>query len=110
MIEKTLVDYLNKKLDVPAHTDYQDEKTFVLIEKAGGSEENYIRSATITIQSYAESTYKASELNEMVKSTMNDIVELDTISRCKLNSDYNYTDTARKRPRYQAVYNLVYFD
>lgn len=31
------------------------------------------------------------------------------ISKCTLNSDYNYTDTARKKYRYQAVYDIVYF-
>lgn len=110
MIEEILVNYLNEKLNVPAHTDYQNEEKFVLIEKTGGSEENHIQSATVAIQSYAETTYKASELNEKVKHAMKCIVELDSVSSCRLNSDYNYTDITRKRPRYQAVFNLVYFD
>lgn len=30
------------------------------------------------------------------------------ISKAKLNSDYNYTDTTTKSYRYQAVYDLVF--
>ena len=37
------------------------------------------------------------------------IIELDDISRCELNTDYNYTDTARKKYRYQAVYDIVHY-
>ena len=37
------------------------------------------------------------------------IVEMDDISKCQLNSDYNYTDTTRKKYRYQAVYDMVHF-
>ena len=32
------------------------------------------------------------------------------ISRVQLNSDYNFTDTAQKRYRYQAVYDLTFYD
>ena len=40
---------------------------------------------------------------------MRNIIELDNVSKAKLNSDYNYTDTAKKRYRYQAVYEVIYF-
>ena len=40
---------------------------------------------------------------------MEKIVEMDDISKCQLNSDYNYTDTTRKKYRYQAVYDMVHF-
>ena len=44
-----------------------------------------------------------------VKEAMEKIVEMDDISKCQLNSDYNYTDTTRKKYRYQAVYDMVHF-
>ena len=40
---------------------------------------------------------------------MENIIDRNDISKCTLNSDYNYTDTARKKYRYQAVYDIVYF-
>ena len=39
---------------------------------------------------------------------MDNIISLDSISKSKLNSDYNFTDTTKKQYRYQAVYDLVY--
>ena len=44
-----------------------------------------------------------------MKAAMEKIIELDDISKCELNSDYNYTDTNRKKYRYQAVFDIVYF-
>ena len=44
-----------------------------------------------------------------MKEAMKKIVEMDDISKCQLNSDYNYTDTTRKKYRYQAVYDMVHF-
>lgn len=70
---------------------------------------NYIDKAIIAIQSYSSSLYKAAVLNEKVKIIMKNIIEMDEISECELNSDYNYTDTSRKKYRYQAVYELTYY-
>lgn len=81
---------------------------FVLIEKTGSSTKNHIESATLALQSYAGSLYLAAELNEKVKKAMDNIATLTDISKSKRNTDYNYTDTARKQYRYQAVYDLVY--
>lgn len=54
--------------------------------------------------------YDAARLNERVKAAMDSAAELDAVSASRLNSDYNFTDTTTKRYRYQAVYDLVYFD
>lgn len=111
MIEKTILDYLNNKLSEPCYMEEPDEKdTFVLLEKTGSSLSNYVYSATFTIQSYATSLYEAAELNEKVKAAMLTIAdELNTISKCSLNSDYDFTDTTKKRYRYQAVFDLIHY-
>lgn len=83
---------------------------YIVIERTGGGEENHIRSATVAIQSYAETLYGAAQLNEQVLALMEDITLLPEVSSCELNSDYNYTDTTKKIYRYQAVYDLVYYD
>ena len=49
------------------------------------------------------------KFSSIVKEAMEKIVEMDDISKCQLNSDYNYTDTTRKKYRYQAVYDMVHF-
>lgn len=110
-IEQIVITYLNEKLNVPVKAEVPKEQpqTFVLVEKTSGSETNLIRNATIAIQSYSDSLYKASELNETVKSAMDEITEENSISKCSLNADYNFTDTSTKSYRYQAVYDLTYY-
>ena len=111
MIEKIVLDYLNEKLEVEAYLEVPNSNTstFLVIEKTGSKEDDEIKSATIAIQSYESSLYKAASLNKQVKEVMKNIVELDKISSCKLNSDYNFTDTQTKKYRYQAVFDITYY-
>nr|DAJ71501.1 MAG TPA: tail completion protein [Caudoviricetes sp.] len=111
MVEKIIKDYLQSNLGIPVRLEEDDnlEEEYVLIEKTGSGEEEHISKATIAIQSYSASLFGAATLNERVKETMRKIIELDNICRCDLNTDYNYTDTARKRYRYQAVYDIVHY-
>jgi len=44
-----------------------------------------------------------------VKQAMCDIADESEVCKCSLNSDYNFTDTATKKYRYQAVFDLVHF-
>ena len=112
MIELIVKNYLDSKLSVPALMEKAEEPTdsYCLIEKTSGSKRNHICMATIAVQSYAKSLYEAAALNEGVKTAMEAIITLDSVSSCKLNSDYNFTDQSKKQYRYQAVFDLVYFD
>lgn len=111
MIEIIIKEYLSKQLEIEVVTERSDAKMkkYLLIEKTGSSRENFIDTATIIIQSYAESMYEAAVLNERVKKAMDDITMLSDISKSELNSDYNFTDTTKKEYRYQAVYDITYF-
>ena len=111
MIEEKVRKYLEAMLDIPVRMEEEPglPEEYILIEKTGSGEENHIASATLAIQSYSGSLYGAASLNERVKESMKKIVEMDDISKCQLNSDYNYTDTTRKKYRYQAVYDMVHF-
>lgn len=112
MIEKKVMDYLAERLDVPVYMEMPEKQpeSFVLVEKTGSSRTNWIDSATIALDSYAGSMADAAALNEAVKAQMDRMAEQPDISRSELNSDYNYTDTSVKQYRYQAVYDLVYFE
>lgn len=112
MIEKIVLDYLTDLLDVEVYMEYPSKAptSFVLIEKTGsGQKGRGLYEATIALQSYGSSMYEAAKLNEKVKVAMQDIVELSSVSKSTLNSDYNYTDTLTKQYRYQAVYDLVHY-
>ncbi len=110
MIEETVLKWLKKNLDVPVYMEEPTDKpdSFVLIEKTGSTRDNWINHATIAVQSYAISMYKAAKLNESVKKSLDQIVQLDEVGASTLNSDYNFTDETAKRYRYQCVYDLTY--
>lgn len=74
----------------------------------GGGE--FVRRATFAIQSYAAALADAAELNETVKKVMSRFAAETNISACRLNSDYEFTDTSKKRYRYQAVYEIYYME
>lgn len=113
MIELILFEWLKKQL-APTKV-YMEEpkdggKTFVLIEKIGGAESVGVSTATIAIQSYETSKFKAAKLNEEVKIAVNKIAEgMGDVIKAELNSDYNFTDTDTGRYRYQAVYDITYY-
>lgn len=111
MIEKTIRDWLVAG-GFAALLEMPDAYTppLVLIEKLGSGKENRIPSALIAVQSYGASMYAAAALNEQVKARMEAMEILPEICRVRINSDYNYTDTARKRYRYQAVFDITYYE
>lgn len=111
MIEKVIYDYLSRELSVPVYTEIpaNPPKTFVVFEKTSSGRENYIDSSTIAVQSYADSLFNAASLSATVKGVMLDIITLDEVASCRLNSEYNFTDTQMKKYRYQAVYDLYHY-
>lgn len=110
MIAKTLLDYLDSNLSVPVVMEAPEQTTgYVLIDQTGSSRTNHIITTTFAIQSYGASLYDAMLLNEAVKATMVGFAELGTITRVELETDYNFTNTATKQYRWQAVYLITHY-
>ena len=111
MIELTILNHLKTKLSVPVYLEEPEIKPdrYVLFEKLGSDKKNNLLSASFAFQSYAESLYQAVVLNELTKTAVDSLIELDEIASVKINSDYNFTDTTTKRYRYQAVYNFNHY-
>ncbi len=112
MIETIVLNHLSDQLSVPVYMEEPEAKhtEYVLIEKIGSTENEHISSATFAVQSYAGSLYQAARLNDSVKAAMASILSLPSVTRIELNSDYNYTDTETKRYRYQAVFDITYYE
>lgn len=111
MIEKIVLEHLKIVLDVGVFMQRPENppKEYVIIEKTGGTKDNNINAATFAFQSYSSTLYKAAELNQRVKAAVESLTELDEIGRVSLNSDYNFTDTATKQYRYQAVFVITHY-
>lgn len=118
MIELTILNYLKSVLSVPVFMEMPTSNNlaeFVLIEKTGSSRTDHINNCVFVAQSYSDSLYNAASLNEAVKEAMlgdgtnsYGITANTEVSKCSLNSDYNFTDTTTKSYRYQAVFDLVF--
>ena len=112
-IESRIITYLQDTLKVDAYAEIPadpDGRTFLLVDKTGSARTNQIPSAIMAVQSFAPSKAEASALNDRVVAAMLALPEQPDISACRLNSDYEYTDTSLKLYRYQVLFEIVYFD
>lgn len=82
---------------------------YYLLEKTGSGQNDMLYNSTLAIQSLAPTMADAVDMNDAAKLAMRDAITLDDVTRVRLNSDYNYTDTQEKRYRYQAVFDLVHY-
>ncbi len=116
MIETVLYDYLKDVFyedDIPVYMERPESRPaeeYIVIEKTGGTKTNQVATNTFAFQSYAPTLYRASALNEQVKSAVEAAEGLDEVSGVTLNSDYNFTDTASKAYRYQAVFVITHYE
>lgn len=112
MIETTVLEYLNSRLDgVSAYMEIPREvpDSFVVIEKTGEIVNDRVHRASIAFQSYSlTSLYNAASLDETVRSIMDDMPAYTDVSACRLASNYNFTDPRTKRYRYQCVYTISF--
>ena len=111
MIELLILEFLKEKLDVPVYLERPNlfVENFVFFEKTGSGRKNYLNNSTFAFQSYGSTLYEAASLNERVKQSLFDMETLNEISKVKLNSDYNFTDTELKQYRYQAVFDIYHY-
>lgn len=110
-IEAYIIQYLGSRLTVPVSGDIPEPlpETFVTVEQTGGEHRDKIRHATIAVQSWSTSRANAAALDEEVIQILEAATGEPEISRCALDSHYNFTDLSRKKPRYQAVFDVVYY-
>lgn len=110
MIETLLIDYLSEHLEVFVGMEAPEQTTdYVLIDKTGSSRNNHIITSSFAIQSYGATLYDAMLLNNEVTEVMEGLIELNQITRVELETDYNYTNTATKQYRWQAVYDITHY-
>lgn len=110
MIEETIQNYLRENA-FPCYLSVPEKPSgnFCVLEKTGSSYKDGIFTATLAVQSYGSSDYAAAQLNHRVVQAMLDADTLQEIVSCTLNTDYNFPDTTRKLPRYQAVFEVVHY-
>lgn len=111
MIETIIKSFLETKTSVPVRFERSPEMPAkcIVLEKTGGSYNEQIYTATMAVQSYGKTLAEAAALNANVVDWMLSIRDTETnVFNISLNSDYNFTDSATKRYRYQAVFVITY--
>lgn len=111
MIELTVLRFLQQRLPYPVRMEIPAEPPvrYYILRKADSGRENYIDSSMFTVMSHAESLLEAAKMNELAKSAMDDLTELDEVSASRRAGDYPFTDTENKRYRYQTVHNITHY-
>lgn len=112
IIEQIVYDYLSIELapiKVFAKVPENPPKQFVVFEKTGGGG-NLIKNASIVVQSYDESLFKTANLSNKVVEVMLNIATLPQIASVDSDGDYKFTDVQRKRERYQARFDISYYE
>lgn len=114
LIEATVISYLLTALNtnnVFAERPVNPPDEYYVIERTSGGETNHIQTATIAVQSISGSSLlRAAQMNKAVLKAMPDIIQVEDVSSCKLNTAYNFTDTETKEYRYQAVFDIYYME
>lgn len=111
MIESFVIKHLKAELGIPVYAEVPKEikYPFLVVQKTSGTVKNHIWQASIAVQSYNSTLLKAGELNEDVIDAMYMLEQADEVCSVSLNSNYPFNDTANKRYRYQAVFDVYHY-
>lgn len=111
-IRNFLAEWMKKNnYSYPVYLEHEPDMSVqcFVVEKTGSDEVNFIKSATVAIQSYGSSMAEAASLNELLKIAVADMVQCDRICSCRLSTDYPFTDIDTKQYRYQAVFEISHY-
>lgn len=113
MIETIVLNYIADAAGVPAYLEEPEAppERYLITEKIGSAYANRLDAAMIAVQSYAPSLLEAAELSHTVRRLMHAMPErLTNVTRCVCTGDHNHTDTTTHRYRYQAVFDISYYE
>jgi hypothetical protein len=115
MIEDIVREHLIDEIQLPVYLEEPERppQRYMLIGKTGSggdSASHAVGSAMIIVQSYAPTLSGAALLNEQVKQAMWRLEADDRVTKVRCNSDLNYTDTETRRYRYQALFEITYYN
>lgn len=112
MIEEIVREELEDVLNVRIYLDLPEDlpEEFVYLDKTSDEATDFINTAMFSARSYAATAIDAGYLSRRVKYAMQRLVRRDDIAGVRLNSESDYPDTQRKRARYQATFEITYYD
>lgn len=111
MIEALLLDYLNERASVRWYgmRPKNEPERYGLIDKTGMTGDSKLSTSTFACQSYAPTLLEAAEISAELRGLLEGAVELAEITRVELTTEYNFTNTETRQPRYQAVFEVTHY-
>lgn len=112
MIIELLIEYLEEVFGEGLYIGVEAPEQlthYILIDQTASRTENHITTTTLAIQTYGDTLYDAIQGNEALKSAMLGFLELDEVAGVRLLTDYNFTNTATKQYRWQAVFEITHY-
>ena len=113
MIEVDIKIFIEDKLDVPVYVAEKPQNKpikYVVIQTIDGFRQNEIDAITLNFESYSDTMISAAQLNEAVKQTVLNSIELNNISSAKYSGGGQNFDTATKSYCYESVFNFYYYN
>ena len=116
LIEEIIRTHLIDEIELPVYTEEpaKPPRKYMLIERVGSGGDgaaHRVGTAMIAVQSIsADSLLSAALLNEQVKQAMWRLEANDRVTKVRCNSDLNYTDPETHRYRYQALFEITYYN
>ena len=120
MIEETIYTYLNDNATVPwfamrppsiGDHPATANASYGLFEKTNSIKTDHVVTSTFAFQSYAPTLLEAAQISAELRELIEALPGVTTeVSKAQLSGEYNFTNTATKQPRYQAVFSLVHFE
>lgn len=110
-VEERILTFLSKKMaPIPVYMMRPEEpdSEYCIMEVNTGQEVNRVVGASVTVRSVAPTLYRAATLSYQVIAAMRDLVDVNNVTSCALNSNVNYTDTTTKEYRYQTLFTIHY--
>lgn len=111
MIEIVIKNYLQSKLFAQVYMEFPQTppERFYVLRRSGAGRENMIETSTLILDSYGPSLLEAAQLNEIGKTAMDELVDLDEVTSSVRSGDYPYEDVRTKKYRYQAVQTITHY-
>lgn len=110
LIEKTIRDYLLGKIEnIPIMVEEPENETkYIIFRVIERGKIDLINAVTVEFYCYGKSKFEAAELDDELRTAMENIVELNCIFSSKLGGGNDSYDTDLKKYRYRSYFNLTY--
>lgn len=115
MIELLVREYLKDTLGVPVYFTEPPKppQMYLVIDKISSTDgaAHVLNSVILAVQSiHADSIGETMKLDDRVKKAMRELEKESRVTRCRCNSDSNFTDPETHRFRYQALFEITYYE